>query len=121
MPSFAVISFNAPAMAKACSRLSNAHGPAIKASGSALPKRALPMVTVEFGVICVLADDHGDPGRPGQPASFHRRKCRRPQERALDIGDDRAVLLAVVARLVPGRIGLESIPFFLAVGERIPG
>ena len=134
-----MISLSADAISNACARLSSTHGPAINASGSALPKRALPMVTTGFGRHGVLADDHEGRGKPGQrlqrhsrpprsgesemtaAGSLHRRKRRRPQERAPDIGDDRPVLLAVVARLVPRRIGLERVPFLLAVGERFPG
>src|ERR1700730_1870383 len=72
MPSRAVMSLRAVAISSACARLSSAHGPAIKASGSLLPKRTLPTATVEFGfaVINVLADDHEGGGEPGQPAHF---------------------------------------------------
>src|SRR5580692_5803900 len=115
MPSCAVTSLSAAAMSKACARLSSAHGPAISASGKALPNRALPIVTVEFGFIDVLADDHEGGGRPGQPASFHRRKRRRPQERALDVGNDRTARFALVARLMPGRIGLERVPLLFTI------
>src|SRR5580704_5695889 len=118
----AAISFSAAAISKACARLSSAHGPAIKASGSLLPKRTLPTATTAFGpaVFGVMAGDHEGHGGSGQPASLHRGKCRRPQERALDIGDDRATRFALVARLVPGRIGLKYVPYPLALGERFP-
>ena len=33
----------------------------------------------------------------------------------------RTVLLALVAGLVPCRVGLEGVPFLLAIGERFPG
>src|ERR1700733_3188012 len=123
MLSRAAISLSAAAMSKACARLSSAPGPAIRASGRLLPKRTLPTVTMAFGsaFFDVIARDHEGHGGSGQPASFHCGKRRRPQERALDIGDDRAVLLALIARLVPGRIGLESVPDSLAFGERVPG
>src|SRR5205809_7203786 len=45
MPTLAVISFSADAISSAWSRLSSAHGPAMSASGSELPKRVLPTVT----------------------------------------------------------------------------
>src|SRR5580700_323020 len=123
MPSRAAISFSAAAMSKACARLSSAHGPAIKVSGSLLPKRTLPTATTAFGsaFFGVIVGDHEGHGGAGQPVSLHRRKRRRPQERALDIGDDRPVLLALIARLVPGWIGLEGVPYTLAFSERVPG
>src|ERR1700676_3498336 len=113
MPSRAVISLSAAAMSKACARLSSAHGPAIKASGGLLPKRTFPTATTAFGsaFFGVIAGDHEGHAGSGQPASLHRGKRRRPQERALDIGDDRAARFALVARLVPGRIGLERVHF----------
>src|SRR5580700_9430276 len=119
MPSRAVMSLSAAAMSKACARLSSTHGPAIRASGRLLPKRTLPTATTAFGsaFFGVIASDHEGHAGSGQPASLHRGKRRRPQERALDIGDDRAVLLAVVARFVPRRIGLKYVPDPLAFGE----
>src|SRR3984885_15914188 len=122
MLSRAAISLSAAAMSKACARLSSAHGPAIRASGRLLPKRTLPTVTMAFGsaFFDVIARDHEGHGGSGQPASFHCGKRRRPQERALDIGDDRAVFLALIARLVPGRVGLKYVPNPLALGERFP-
>src|SRR5580693_435820 len=122
MLSRAVISLSAAATSKACARLSSAHGPAIKASGSLLPKRTLPTATTAFGsaFFGVIAGDHEGHGRSGQPVSLHRRKRRWPQERTLDIGDDRAARFALVARLVPGRIGLERVPYLFTVGERFP-
>src|SRR5215469_10667454 len=53
-PSFPVISFSAAAISKACARLSSAHGPAIKASGSVLPNFAVPTVTVVFGFALII-------------------------------------------------------------------
>src|SRR5580704_3426847 len=122
MPSRAVMSLSAPATSKACARLSSAHGPAIRASGRLLPKRTLPTATTGFGsaLMGFIASDHEGHGRSGQPVSLHRRKLRRPQERAFDIGDNRAARFALVARLVPSRIGLERVPFLFAVGERFP-
>src|SRR5258708_1647257 len=122
MLSRAVMSLSAAAMSKAWARLSSAHGPAIRASGKLLPKRTLPTATTGFGsaLMGFIADDHEGHGGSGQPISLHRRKRRRPQERALDIGDDRATGFALVARLVPGRIGLERVPFLFTVGERLP-
>src|ERR1700724_3915881 len=95
----AAISFSAAAMSRAWARLSSAHGPAIKVSGSLLPKRTLPTATTAFGsaVFGVMAGDHEGHGGSGQPASLHRGKRRRPQERTLDVGDDRPVLLALIA------------------------
>src|ERR1044072_1193879 len=49
MPSRPAISFKADAISSACARLSSWHGPAISANGSALPKRALPIVTTGLG------------------------------------------------------------------------
>src|SRR5882757_100209 len=54
-------------------------------------------------------------------ASAKRGKRGRPQHRSLDVGDDQAVLLALVAGLVPLRIGLERVPLLLAFGKRLPG
>jgi len=64
------MSFNADAISKACARLSNAHGPAIKASGSALPNLTSPTATVVFGfaVIRTRAGNHETRNEPGQPA-----------------------------------------------------
>src|ERR1700682_1937282 len=122
MPSRAVMSLSAAAISKAWARLSSAHGPAIKVSGSLLPKRTLPTATTAFGsaVFGVMAGDHEGHGAPGQTASLHRGNRRRPQERALDVGDDRAARFALVARLVPRRIGLKYVPYPLALGERFP-
>src|SRR5580704_9749441 len=123
MLSRAAISLSAAAMSKAWARLSSTHGPAISASGRLLPKRTFPTATTAFGsaFFGVIAGDHEGHAGSGQPASLHRGKRRRPQERALDIGDDRAARFALVARLVPGRIGLEGVPDPLAFGERVPG
>src|SRR5712672_1036496 len=49
MPTRAAISLRALAISSACARLSSAHGPAISASGSRLPKRTLPTATTEWG------------------------------------------------------------------------
>src|SRR5579863_7320090 len=56
-------------MSKACARLSNAHGPAISASGKPLPNRALPTLTMGLGFVVMrtFAADHEARGRPGQP------------------------------------------------------
>src|ERR1700691_5729369 len=122
MPSRLVRSCNAPAMSSACARLSRAHGPPISASGNLLPKRTLPTATtgLGFALIGILAADHDSRARRGQPQSLHGGECRRPQKRALDVCDDRAVPLAVIARLVPCRVGLECVPFLFTVGERVP-
>src|ERR1051326_8458778 len=55
-------------MSNAWARPSSAHGPAIKASGNALPKRTLPTATAGFGfaVMVTLAGDHASPARRGQ-------------------------------------------------------
>src|SRR5580700_259560 len=117
------MSLSAAAMSNACARLSSAHGPAIKASGRLLPKRTLPTATTAFGsaFFGVIAGDHEGHGGSGQPASLQRGKSRRPQERALDVGDDRTVLFALIARLVPRWVGLKYVPDSLAFGERVPG
>src|ERR1700722_12171054 len=122
MPSLAVSSLSAPAISNAWPRLSSTHGPAMSASGNSLPKRALPTATTTLGFtsISVLAGDHEGGSEPGQRASLHRREHRGPQKRALDIGDNRPVLLAVVARLVPSWVCLKCVPFLLAVGKRFP-
>src|SRR5580693_10422061 len=72
MPRRAAISLSAPAMSKAWVRLSSTHGPAISASGKALPNRALPMVTVELGLAAItfIAADHEGRNRLGQPAVY---------------------------------------------------
>src|SRR5882757_9966060 len=54
-------------------------------------------------------------------ASAECGKRGRPQHRGLDVGDHQAVLLALVAGLVPLRIGLERVPLLLAFGKRLPG
>ena len=41
---------SADAISSACARLSSWHGPAINASGKALPKRAEPTLTIGFGI-----------------------------------------------------------------------
>jgi len=51
---------------------------------------------------------------------LHGRKRGRPQESAFYVGNQRPVPFAIVARFVSGRIGLKGIPFFLAIGNRIP-
>src|SRR6266545_6269849 len=48
MPILPAISLSAEAISNAWARLSSAHGPAISASGSALPKRAAPTATTAF-------------------------------------------------------------------------
>src|SRR5215467_1156194 len=48
MPTRAAISLSAPAISRACARLSSAHGPAIRASGRRLPKRTAPTATSEL-------------------------------------------------------------------------
>src|SRR5579883_1640531 len=123
MPSLAASSLSAEAMSKACAPLSSAQGPAIKASGRSLPKRALPTVTMGFGfaVIIVLPGDHDRRAGRGQLVLLHGRKCRRPQESACDIGDNGPVLFTVVAHLVPGGIRLKRVPLRLAIGKRVPG
>src|ERR1700722_1011426 len=126
MPSRAAISFSAPAMSNACARLSSAHGPAISANGSLLPKRTLPTVTIGLGlvVISVLAGDHHRRAASGQPPRqllFHSGKCGRLEYLVHRISEDRTILLARGACIDPVRIGHESVPFLLAVGERLPG
>src|SRR5262249_614610 len=49
MPSLPAISLSAAAISSAWSRLSSAQGPAISASGSALPKRVAPTATTALG------------------------------------------------------------------------
>ncbi len=49
MPARAAISFSAEAISSACARLSSWHGPAISASGNALPKRTFPTLTIGLG------------------------------------------------------------------------
>jgi hypothetical protein len=51
MPSRCVISFNALAISNAWVRLSSAHGPAMTASGSALPNFTLPTATIGAAVV----------------------------------------------------------------------
>ena len=63
MPAAPAISFSADAISSACARLSSAHGPAISASGSALPKRTLPIATTELGRTW---SDHACPHAGGQ-------------------------------------------------------
>ena len=46
----AAISLSAVAISSAWARLSNAHGPAMSASGNALPKVAAPILTVGLGL-----------------------------------------------------------------------
>jgi len=67
-------------------------------------------------VLVTFRPDHGDLRLRGQRSTY-RGERRRPQHRGLDVGDQQAVLLAFVAGLVPVRIGLERIPFLLALGE----
>ena len=62
--SLEAISFSAEAISSACARDSSAQGPAIRASGRPLPKRAAPMVTIELGT--------------GVTASFMGRTMRLP-------------------------------------------
>src|ERR1700689_1227765 len=123
MPSRAVMSLSAAAMSKACARLSSTHGPAIRASGRLLPNRTLPMATTAFGLAFfgVIAGDHEGHGGSGQPPSFQRREIRRPQEHAVDVGQDRAVLLGFGTHLAPCRVGPEFRPFTLTLGHGFPG
>src|SRR5580704_6326942 len=123
MPSRPVMSLSAAAMSKACARLSSAHGPAIRVSGRLLPKRTLPMATTAFGLafLDVIAGDHEGHGGSGQPPSFQRGKIRRPQEYAVDVGEDRAVLLGFGADLAPCRVGAEFGPLALPLGHGFPG
>src|SRR5580698_7892396 len=122
MPSRAVMSLSAAAISKACARLSSAHGPAIRANGRLLPKRTLPTATTAFGsaFFGVIAGDHEGRSGSGQPPSFQRGKIRRPQEHAVDVGEDRAVLLAFSAHLAPCRVGAEFGPFSLPLGHGFP-
>src|SRR6516225_8267430 len=113
-------------MSKACARLSSTHGPAMSASGSALPNRALPTVTTELGcAMKSLSADHDGRRANGSTVSssglFDRGERRRSQKRTFDVGDDLSVLLAVGAGLDPGRVGEELVPQALALGERFPG
>ena len=89
------ISFSAAAISSACARLSSWHGPAISASGSALPKRTLPTVTTGFGADMpdlaqpcrrstrrMACERHGTDERPravveGQPGAVHCHRARR--------------------------------------------
>src|SRR5262245_18192655 len=66
MPTLPAISFKAGAISNAWSRHSSAHGPAIKVSGKALPKRALPTATTGLGVgsTCSIACLAAGPCRP---------------------------------------------------------
>jgi len=52
---------------------------------------------------------------------FHRRESCRREQLAADIGNDLPVALRLVAGLVPHRIGDESRPFRLTLGQRFPG
>src|SRR5580693_7501607 len=123
MPSRAVMSLSAAAMSKACARLSSTHGPAIRTSGRLLPKRTLPTATTAFGSAFsgVITGDHEGHGGSGQPPSFQRGKIRRPQEHAVDVDDDRAVLLGFGAHLAPCRVGAEFRPLALPLGHGFPG
>src|ERR1700728_2553708 len=123
MPSRAVMSLSAAAISKACARLSSAHGPAIRANGRLLPKRTLPTATTAFGsaFFGVIAGDHEGRSGSGQPPSFQRGKIRRPQEHAVDVGEDRAVFLGFSAHLAPCRVGAEFSPFSLPLGHGFPG
>src|SRR6202041_925622 len=56
----------------------------------------------------------------GAPPLFHRRKAGRNQEGVLDPRVDWAVLLGFGALCDPFGIGLERVPFLLALGERFP-
>src|SRR5580658_9614343 len=123
MPRRAAISLSADAISNACARLSSTHGPAIKASGSALPKRTLPTATagLGFAVIGSLRRTMiAAPHRVNRRRLLQRREGCRPQEGAFDVGDDRPVLFAVVADFEPGRIGGKRVPLLLALGERFP-
>src|SRR5579872_2080083 len=72
MPHRAAMSLSAPAMSRACARLSSTQGPAISTSGNALPNRALPTATTELGLaaIALIAADHEARRRFGQPAAY---------------------------------------------------
>src|ERR1700733_12597115 len=75
-----------------------------------------PLVAMDSGLLASPG-----PGMTTAARSLHRRERRRLEERAFDIGDDRAVLLGVSAHLDPGRVGLERAPYLFALGERFPG
>src|SRR6266576_3320375 len=51
---------------------------------------------------------------------LHRREAGGLQERVGDALDDRAVRLGLGTLAMPFRIGLERVPFLLAVGKRVP-
>src|SRR5262249_15118273 len=50
-----------------------------------------------------------------------RRKRRRLQEHAFDVGQDWAIALAIAAGGDPRRVGLKGGPLLLALGHRFPG
>src|SRR5437764_1057816 len=67
------MSLSAEAVSSACARLSSAQGPAISASGSALPNRTRPTLTTAFGAGWIVASvriaaEHALPTSRGQPS-----------------------------------------------------
>src|SRR5262249_54961052 len=68
------IFLRAEAIWSAWSRLSSAHGPAISASGSPLPKRVLPTATIGLGAgSAFIAGDHAPAVLRGQPSGCRHR------------------------------------------------
>src|SRR5579862_1642775 len=78
-------------------------------------RRAMPATPPARPRSAKAASAAASPGR----ASLHRGEAGRLQERIDHLGDDRAVALGLGARRVPFGVGLEGVPLFLAVGQRI--
>src|ERR1051325_6050784 len=93
MPRRPAISLSAAAISSAWARLSSAHGPAIRASGSALPKRAAPIATTALadGLLPAAADWCGGVRpvsfmRPDHAAAAARGQCGLRRDEAQPLG-----------------------------------
>jgi hypothetical protein len=91
----------------------------------------LPQLDLAKAMEAFVGDDANDGMPPDNGAAqvgdlhgsvlFHRRESCRREQLAADIGNDLPLALRLVPGPVPCRIGDESRPFRLTLGQRFPG
>src|SRR5262249_2362362 len=111
IPPGPAIFLSAEAISSAWSRLSSAHGPAISASGSPLPKRVLPMATIGLGAgSTFIAGDHAPAIFRGQPSGCRHRPPATETAMGMDV-EVLAPLWAASSELANRTPALRQWPF----------
>ena len=117
----AQMSFSAPAMSKACWRLSIWQGPAIKASGRSLPKIAWPTFTWALGAMVIRLPDAELRQRPSiVRASTRRLSPHAHSEHVVEAPVVRPARVDLVADVLVADVGRECLCWVIVgqVSER---